>query len=77
MPQPIGVLVVASPGCHFCDGALRLLDEVAESSPLQIETLPLSSELRKALLVPTGSPFRWPSWSTASSSATGGSPVEN
>jgi glutaredoxin len=57
MPQPIGVLVVTSPGCHFCEDALRLLDELAETSPLQIETVPLSSERGRTLLVRHRVPF--------------------
>ncbi|HVR78320.1 MAG TPA: glutaredoxin [Acidimicrobiia bacterium] len=57
MPQPIGVLVVTSPSCHFCDDALRLLEELAETTPLQIETVPLSSEHGRALLIRHRVPF--------------------
>jgi hypothetical protein len=57
MPQPIGVLVVTSPSCHFCDDALGLLEELAETTPLQMETVPLSSEQGRALLVRHRVPF--------------------
>jgi glutaredoxin len=51
------VLVVTSPGCHFCEDALRLLDELAEATPLQTETVPLSSEQGRELLVRHRAPF--------------------
>ncbi|MEX1126683.1 MAG: glutaredoxin [Acidimicrobiia bacterium] len=57
MPRTIHAVVVTSPGCHFCDDALRLLDELAETRPLQIETVPLSSEQGRSLLVRHRVPF--------------------
>jgi hypothetical protein len=57
MPQPIDVVVVTSSGCHFCDDALRLLEELAETSPLRIETVSLSSEEGRTLLVRHRVPF--------------------
>lgn len=57
MPRTIHAVVVTSPGCHFCDNAIRLLDELAETSPLQIETVPLSSEQGRSLLVRHRVPF--------------------
>lgn len=57
MTKPIDVILVTSPGCHFCDDALRLLDELAETNPLQIETVPLSSERGRSLLVRHRVPF--------------------
>lgn len=57
MPQPIHVLVVTSPGCHFCDDALSLLDALAETCPLRIETAPLSSDLGRKLLLRHRVPF--------------------
>lgn len=57
MPLQIGVVVVTNPGCHFCNDALGLLDELAETTPLQIETVPLSSERGRALLVRHRVPF--------------------
>lgn len=57
MPQAIDVVLVTSPGCHFCDEALSLLEELAETSPLRIETVPLSSERGRSLLVRHRVPF--------------------
>lgn len=57
MPQPIDVVVVISLGCHFCDDALSLLEELAETIPLRMETVPLSSEWGRSLLVRHRVPF--------------------
>ena len=57
MTKPIDVVVVTSPGCHFCDNALRLLEELAETSPLRIARLPLSSDVGRTLLVRHRVPF--------------------
>ncbi len=57
MSGPIDVMVVTSPGCHYCDGALRLLDELGESRPMRITTVPLSSGTGRALLVRHRVPF--------------------
>lgn len=51
MPRPIDVVVVTSPGCHFCEDALTVLAELAETRPLRIETVSLSSERGRSLLV--------------------------
>ncbi|HVR78886.1 MAG TPA: glutaredoxin [Acidimicrobiia bacterium] len=57
MTDPINVIVVTSPGCHFCDDALSLLGELAETYPLRRENVPLSSEVGRALLVRHRVPF--------------------
>lgn len=57
MPQPVDVVLVTSPGCHFCDDALGLLEELAETNPLQIEKVPLYSERGRSLLVRHRVPF--------------------
>ena len=57
MSRTIHVVLVTSPGCHFCDDALSLLEELAETSPLQIETVPLASEQGRSLLVRHRVPF--------------------
>lgn len=57
MPGPIDVVLVTSPGCHYCDDALSLLEELSETSPLQIETVPLSSEQGRSLVVRHRVPF--------------------
>ncbi len=57
MPPPFDIVLVTSPGCHFCDDALSLLEELAETSPLRIATVPLSSERGRSLLVRHRVPF--------------------
>lgn len=57
MPRPIEVLVVTSPGCHFCDDGLGLLEELAEIIPIRVETIPLSSDKGRSLLVRHRAPF--------------------
>lgn len=57
MPEAIDVVLVTSPGCHFCDDALQLLDELAETYPMQIATIPLLSDTGRSLLVRHRVPF--------------------
>lgn len=57
MADPINVIVVTSPGCHFCDEALSLLGELAETYSLRRENVPLSSEVGRTLLVRHRVPF--------------------
>lgn len=57
MPRPIDVTLVTSPGCHFCDDALSLLTELAGKLPLRMETIPLSSDQGRSLLVRHRVPF--------------------
>jgi len=55
--KPVEVVLVTAPGCHFCDETGRLLDEMAEVTPLAVRTVPLSSEEGRALLVRHRVPF--------------------
>ena len=55
--QPVDVVLVTAPGCHFCEDALRLLDEVGEVTPLTVRTVPLSSGEGRALMVRHRIPF--------------------
>lgn len=57
MTKLIDVVVVTSPGCHFCDDALGLLEELAETYPLRRELVPLCSEVGRSLLVRHRVPF--------------------
>ena len=57
MTKPVEVVLVTAPGCHFCDETGRLLDEMAEVTPLAVRTVPLSSEEGRALLVRHRVPF--------------------
>ena len=50
-------MLVTSPGCHFCDDASTLLGELAASYPLRVETVPLSSDYGRSLLVRHRVPF--------------------
>lgn len=51
MTQPIDILLVTSPGCHYCDHALGVLNEVGETTPLSVTTIALTSERGMDLLV--------------------------
>ena len=55
--RPVEVLVVTAPGCHFCDDALRLLDELGEVTPLTVRTVPISSDEGRAFIVRYRVPF--------------------
>lgn len=55
-PSP-EVLVVTSQGCHFCEDALRILDEISDSTPLIIETVPMDSDRGVELMVRHRVPF--------------------
>lgn len=57
MPEALDVVVVTSPGCHFCDDALRIIEGLAETYPLRIATIPLFSEQGRSLLVRHRVPF--------------------
>jgi glutaredoxin len=48
--KPADIVLVTAPGCHYCDDALRLLDEVGRTKPLKVRTVPLSSDEGRALL---------------------------
>jgi hypothetical protein len=55
--KPVDIVLVTAPGCHFCDEADRLLDELGEGTPLAIRTVPLSSDEGRGLLVRHRVPF--------------------
>jgi len=55
--KPVDVVLVTAPGCHFCDEAGRLLDEMAVMTPLAVRTVALSSEEGRVLLVRHRVPF--------------------
>ncbi len=57
MSEPIEVLVVTSPGCHFCSDALDVLEDLAKIVPIRVETIPLASEQGRSLLVRHRVPF--------------------
>lgn len=57
MARAIEVVLVTSPGCHFCDDALSLLTELSETLPLQVEPVPLNSEYGRSLVVRHRVPF--------------------
>lgn len=57
MPETFDVVLVTSPGCHFCDEALHLTEGLAETYPLRIATIPLSSDQGRSLLVRHRVPF--------------------
>ena len=51
MTRPIDILLVTSPGCHYCDHALGVLNEVGATAPLSVTTIALTSERGMDLLV--------------------------
>ncbi len=57
MTRPVDILLVTAPGCHLCDDAVRLLDEIGESTPLAVRFVPMSSDEGRALLVRYRVPF--------------------
>ncbi len=57
MMKAVDVLVVTAPGCHFCEAATRLLDELAEVTPLNVRTVPLASDEGRHLVVKHRVPF--------------------
>lgn len=57
MTKPVDVLVVTAPGCHFCEDATRLLDKLADVTPLNVRTVPLASDEGRYLVVKHRVPF--------------------
>lgn len=57
MTRPVDILVMTAPGCHFCDDALRLLEELGAVTPLTVRTVPVSSDEGRALIVRYRSPY--------------------
>jgi len=54
---PIEVILVTAPGCHFCDDAAHLLDELSPSAPLAVREVPLTSEEGRELAIRHRVPF--------------------
>jgi glutaredoxin len=54
---PVEIVLVTAPGCHFCGETNRLLDEIGEVTPLEVRTVPLSSDEGRGLLVRYRVPF--------------------
>lgn len=48
--EPVRITVVASEACHFCDDAHRVLDELAPSHRLVVETVDVRSEAGQRLM---------------------------
>jgi hypothetical protein len=55
--KPVDVVLVTAAGCHFCDEAGRLLDELGQLTPLAVRTVPLASDEGRSLLVRHRVPF--------------------
>lgn len=57
MGEAFDVVLVTSPGCHYCDEALNLIEGLAETYPLRLTTIPLCSERGRSLLTRHRIPF--------------------
>ena len=57
MTEVVDVLVVTAPRCHFCEDAIRLLDEFAEVTPVSVRTVPLASPEGRYLVAKHRVPF--------------------
>ena len=57
MNRLVDVLLVTSPGCHYCDDALDLLDELAQAIPMKIRTVPIFSDEGRSIIVRHKVPF--------------------
>ena len=55
--RPVDITLVTAPGCGHCDEASRLLEEMGEATPLEVRSVPLSSDEGRALLVRHRVPF--------------------
>ena len=54
---PIEITLVTASGCHFCDDATRLLEDLRSSVPLAVRVVPLTSEEGRELAVRHRVPF--------------------
>ena len=54
---PIDVTLVTASGCHFCEDATRLLDDLGRSTPLTVRVVPLTSDEGRELAVRHRVPF--------------------
>jgi hypothetical protein len=55
--DPVDVVVVTAPGCHFCEDVDRMLAELGTVIPLAVRRVPLSTEEGLGLLVRHQVPF--------------------
>jgi hypothetical protein len=55
--RPVSVVLVTAIGCHFCDEGIELLSDLAESHPLSIDLVPITSETGRELLTRYRVPF--------------------
>ena len=55
--EPIEIVLVTAPGCHFCEDAADFLDELDSPAPLLVRELPLNSDEGRALAVRHRVPF--------------------
>ncbi|MBI5156944.1 MAG: glutaredoxin [Acidimicrobiia bacterium] len=54
---PIEIILVTAPGCHFCEDAASLLDELDPPVPLLVRKLPLTSDEGRGLAIRHRVPF--------------------
>ncbi|HLA66972.1 MAG TPA: glutaredoxin domain-containing protein [Acidimicrobiia bacterium] len=54
---PIEVTLVTASGCHFCEDATRLLEDLGRSVPLAVRVVSLTSEEGRELAVRHRVPF--------------------
>lgn len=57
MNDPVEIVLVTAPGCHFCDEVDRLLAELGSVTPLTVRRVLLSSEEGLGLLARHQVPF--------------------
>lgn len=53
----IQIVLVTAPGCHFCEDAKEMLDTLGETFPLSVETIPMSTDAGRDLVVEHRVPF--------------------
>lgn len=51
MTDPVDMVLVTAPGCHYCTDAVELLTELGETTPISLRTVELFSDEGRALLV--------------------------
>ncbi len=54
---PIKIILVTARGCHFCEDAANILDELSSSAPLVVREVPLTSEEGRGLAIRHRVPF--------------------
>lgn len=55
--DPIHVVLVTASGCHFCDDARSVLDDLGARLPLSVEVIPMTSDTGRFLVVHHRVPF--------------------